>query len=177
MKNKEIPSLNNLDINKELGKSYNIDKITDKIYLGGVEGLSEYEYFKTEQIQNILSVLNDAPKIPEGKNINQKIINIDDLFSENIMKYFKECIEYIEKSDKIFIHCTCGVSRSSTIVLAYLMWKTHSNFNDVYSFVKKRRPEIDPNNGFRSQLKKFQKLLEENNYDLNQIDFEKIIII
>jgi hypothetical protein len=32
MKNKEISLLNNLDINKELGKSYNIDKITDKIY-------------------------------------------------------------------------------------------------------------------------------------------------
>ena len=36
------------------------------------------------------------------------------------------------------------------------MWKTHSTFEAVYSFVKKTRPEIDPNNGFRRQLKKFQ---------------------
>ena len=56
------------------------------------------------------------------------------------------------------------------------MWKTHSTFNEVYSFVKKIRPEIDPNNGFRRQLKLFEQLLINNNYDLNQIDFESIKI-
>ena len=118
--------------------------------------------------------MNDPPEIPKEKRIRHKIINIDDLFSENIIKNFKECIEFIECSDKIYIHCTCGVSRSSTIFLAYLMWKTHSNFNEVYSFVKKVRAEIDPNNGFRRQLKLFKQLLHNNNYNLNQIDFESI---
>ena len=56
------------------------------------------------------------------------------------------------------------------------MWKTHLDFDDIYSFVKKRRPEIDPNNGFRRQLKLFQKLLKENNYDLNKINFIDINI-
>ena len=176
MGDNEVPLLQDLNKEKELGKSYNIDKITDKIFLGGVEGVSEYEYLDIENIKNILSVMNDPPKIPKEKNIRHKIINIDDLFSENIIKHFKECIEFIESSDKIYIHCTCGVSRSSTIVLAYLMWKTHSNFNEVYSFVKKIRPEIDPNNGFRKQLTIFQKLLEENNYDLEKINFETIQI-
>ena len=176
MENKEIFCLENLNTQEELGRSYNIDKITDKIFLGSVDALSEYEYFQIEQIQNILSVMSDSPKIPEDKNFNHKIIIIDDIYSENIMKYFKECIEFIENSNKIYIHCTCGVSRSATIVLAYLMWKTHLNFDDVYSFVKKRRPEIDPNNGFRRQLKLFQELLKENNYDLNKINFSSKII-
>ena len=176
MGDNEIPSLENLNKNKELGKSYIIDKITDKIFLGGVEGVSEYEYFEIENIKNVLSVLNDPPQIPKEKNIRHKIIDIDDLYSENIIKHFKECIEFIESSDKIYIHCTCGVSRSATIVLAYLMWKTHSNFNDAYSFVKKIRPEIDPNNGFRRQLKLFEQLLINNNYNYNLIDFESIKI-
>ena len=42
--------------------------------------------------------------------------------------------------------------------------------------IKKRRPEIDPNNGFRRQLKLFQDLLKENNYDLNKINFDSIKI-
>ena len=54
------------------------------------------------------------------------------------------------------------------------MWKTHSTFEAAYRFVKKTRPEIDPNNGFRRQLKKFEKLLEENNYDLNKINSKLI---
>ena len=136
-----------------------------------------YEYFEKEKINNVLSIIEEQPPIhSKEKNINHKIIKIGDFFSENIIKYFKECIEFIENADKIFIHCTCGVSRSATIVLAYLMWKTHSDFDDVYFFVKKRRPEIDPNNGFRKQLKIFQDLLKENNYDLTKIDFESIKI-
>ena len=175
MEGKNISSLAGLQTEEELGRSYNIDKITDKIFLGGIEGATEYDYFEKEKINNVLSITNEPPIYPKEKNINHKIIKIDDIFSENIIKYLKECIEFIENAEKIYIHCTCGVSRSSTIVLAYLMWKTHSNFDDTYFFVKKRRPEIDPNNGFRRQLKKFQDLLKENNYDLNKIDFNLLI--
>ena len=170
----EIKKLEDLDKEKEQGISYKIDKITDKIYLGSLEGIKENDYFKKENINSILSITNDLPKTDLDKSINHKIIDIGDLYSENIIKYFKECIEFIENNGKIFIHCTCGVSRSATIVIAYLMWKTHSAFNETYLFVKKRRPEIDPNNGFRKQLNIFHTLLEENNYDLNKINFEQI---
>ena len=156
--------------------SYNIDKITDKIYLGSIKGLSESDYFKKEKITNVLSVINETPNIDKEIITNNKIIPIDDLYSENIIKYFKESIDFIENSEKIFIHCSCGVSRSATIVISYLMWKTHSDFNDVYLYIKKIRPEVDPNNGFRRQLGIFHKLLEDNNYDLNKIDFESIKI-
>ena len=54
------------------------------------------------------------------------------------------------------------------------MRKTHSAFNEAYLFVKKKRPEKDPNNGFRKQLNVFHTLFEENNYDLNKINFEQI---
>ena len=174
MTDKNFPSLESLLSEKELGMSYNIDKITNNIYLGNIKGLSEKEYLKTEKIKSILSLTKETPKIDDELNINQKILPIDDLYSENIIKYFKECIEFIDNNGKIFVHCECGVSRSATIVIAYLMWKTHSTFDAAYRFVKKTRPEIDPNNGFRRQLKKFQQLLEENNYDLNKINSELI---
>ena len=169
-------ALDDLDKEKEVGMSYNIDKITDKIYLGGIKGLSENDYFKKENINAILSVTNELPESNIDINIKRKIIEIDDLFSVNIIKYFKECIDFIENNGKIFIHCTCGVSRSASIVIAYLMWKAHATFNNTYLFVKKRRPEVDPNNGFRKQLNLFHKLLEENGYNLDKIDFEKIAI-
>ena len=170
----QTTKLEDLTPSKEIGMSYHIDKITDKIYLGDLEGAKEFDYFLKEKINNVLSVIDNPPEYSEDKNINHKIIMIDDLFSENIIKKFKECIEFIDKADKIYIHCTCGVSRSASIVISYLMWKTHSNFNDAYFFIKKRRPEIDPNNGFRRQLNVFHNLLVENNYDLNKIDFDSI---
>ena len=41
MTTKDFPKLESLNKENELGRSYNIDKITDKIYLGGIKGLLE----------------------------------------------------------------------------------------------------------------------------------------
>ena len=169
--------LNNLLSNKEQISSDFIDKITDKIYLGDIDGASDFDYFSKENITSVLSIINKyPPDYTEKPNINHKLINIDDLDNENIIKYFKECIEFIEKADKIFIHCMCVVSRSATIVIAYLMWKTHCSYYDAYFFVKNRRPFIDPNDGFIKQLKIFEELLKKNDFDLNKIDFNSISI-
>ena len=166
----QTTKLEELTPSKEIGMSYHIDKITDKIYLGDLEGAKEFDYFSKEKINNVLSVVDNPPEYSEDKNINHKIIMIDDLFSENIIKKFKECIEFIDKADKIYIHCTCGVSRSASIVIAYLMWKTHSSFVQVYNFVQKRRPCIEPSIAFIKQLKKFEKILKNNNYNYKEID-------
>ena len=168
------PNLDKLLTNRNPISTDFIDRITDKIYLGGLEGATDLLFLSEEKITHVLSLLDWKIEVPKNLNITHKLINISDIESSNLFQYFKECIEFIENNGKIFIHCTCGVSRSASIVISYLMWKTHSPFNEVYLFVKKRRPEIDPNNGFRKQLNIFHKLLEENNYDLNKIDFEQI---
>ena len=54
---------------------------------------------------------------------NQKIINIMDYDSENIIQYFGECLNFIKGEDKVFVHCAAGESRSATVVIAYIMWK------------------------------------------------------
>ena len=53
------------------------------------------------------------------------------------------------------------------------MWKTHSSYDDVFEFVKKRRDCIELNNLFIIQLNKFQKLLKNNDYNLNNIEIKK----
>lgn len=151
-----------------------IDKVTDKIYLGCYNGALDIKYLQAEKITNILSLIGDESPGYEGGEFIQKIIDIDDFPSENIIKYFKECIEFIESANKTYVHCMCGISRSSTIVIAYLMWKTQATYNEAYFFVKNRRKFIAPNDGFVQQLKIFEKLLKDNNYDLNKIKFDKI---
>ena len=96
-------------------------------------------------------------------------MNIKDEENSNLIKYFKECFEFIEKANKIFINCACGISRSPTIVIAYLMWKTHCSYNDTFLFVRNRRKLISPNEGFIKQLKIFEDMIKKNNYDK---DFE-----
>ena len=60
------------------------------------------------------------------------------------------------KSGNVLIHCYAGVSRSTTILTAYLMRKNSWAMREVLELVKKQRPFINPNKGFKSQLRKFE---------------------
>ena len=170
-KSKQNPALMKLLTDKNQIPSNSIDKITDKIYLGEMDGLDDHNYFSKEKITHIISLIDIKIDNLKDLNITQKsIVDIEDTDNAKLYKYFKECIEFIESADKIFIHCMCGVSRSPSIVIAYLMWKTCCSLDDTYAFVLSRRIYIGPNDGFMEQLKFFDKLLKEKNYNLNEID-------
>ena len=151
-----------------------INQITEKVYLGSLKAAENYEYLLNNKIFNILSLTSDTPKILSTK-LNQKIIDINDFSNENIIQYFYECIQFIENSNKVFVHCNKGISRSATIVIAYIMWKNHYNYIDSFFYVKNKRNFISPNEGFIQQLKIFERLLKDNNYELNKINFNNII--
>lgn len=57
-----------------------------------------------------------------------KIIPILDVPSQNILAYFENASQFIDSVlktsyGKILVHCFAGVSRSATIVIAYLIKK------------------------------------------------------
>ncbi len=60
---------------------------------------------------------------------------------------------------RVLVHCYQGVSRSSTVVLAYLMQKFSWTLKDTWDYVKPLRPMINPNPGFWRQLAAFEKKL------------------
>ena len=76
--------------------------------------------------------------------------------------------------EKILVHCRAGASRSATIVIAYLMWTKKMEYGKALQFVKDKRFIVFPNDGFREQLKMFEKLLKENDYDIEKINFKEI---
>ena len=164
------PKLEKLLTDKNQLPSYSIDKITDRIYLGGLNGAMDFNYLSKEKITHVLSIVDIKCKYPDNLNITHKIISVEDDKNSNLLHYFKECIEFIESANKIYIHCMCGISRSPAIVIAYLIWKTNCSYDDVYAFVQSRRTFINPNGGFVKQLKYFEKLMKINNYNLNVIE-------
>ena len=171
---KQIPKLEDLITKDVPSKINDLDKITDKIYLGDDEGALKIKSFETEKINNVLSITDSPPNYPEELKINHKTVNLKDCLSINIIPFLKECIDFIENSDKIYVHCSCGISRSPAIVIAYLMWKTHSRFSQVYNFVQKRRPCIELSIVLLNQLKKFEKYLKNINYNYKEIDINCI---
>ncbi|KAI5963609.1 YVH1 [Candida pseudojiufengensis] len=95
-----------------------------------------------------------------------KQIEVTDEVTTNMIPYFNECFEFIElaKGGKILIHCSQGVSRSVTVIAAYLMKKHHLKLQEALYAVRRKFPEAEPNPSFLKQLK----LYEDMNYVENK---------
>ena len=152
-----------------------MDQITDKVWLGNIEAASNVNNLKKEGIKKVLSVIDfGVPSYTEEDKMNHKSFRVTDIPSQNIIQYFGECINFIKGNDKILVHCMAGASRSATIVIAYVMWEQKMPFKEALDFVSKKRSCVFPNCGFKDQLKIFEKLLKDNDNDLNKIDFNKV---
>lgn len=81
----------------------------------------------------------------------------------NIARHFQEAIVFlhsaISNGGTVLVHCFAGVSRSASIVIAYLMHDMGMPMLEAMSFTRRRRPIIFPNFGFQRQLMDFEKAL------------------
>ena len=153
-----------------------INQITDTIYLGNVESALNKEKLKSLGIRKVLTVMSAFGNHYEKYEFVHKSIEVEDAYDTNLIKHFKECLLFMDGYDKVFVHCAAGMSRSATVVIAYLMWKRKMSLSDAIDFVKKKRPIISPNLNFMRQLQTFQDLLIKKDYDINKINFKKIKI-
>lgn len=80
---------------------------------------------------------------------------------ENIESLFYPCIEkiqeHIENKGGALVHCVRGVSRSASIILAYLILTRKMSYQDAEKLLRTKRPQASPNNGFMLQLINFDR--------------------
>ncbi|KAF6734800.1 Dual specificity protein phosphatase 13 isoform A [Oryzias melastigma] len=79
-----------------------------------------------------------------GPTVDYYGIPADDSPSFNLFHYFSPSAEYIQKAldtneARVLVHCAVGVSRSASIVLAYLMIQHHYSLMEAISKVKENR--------------------------------------
>ena len=179
--NKNVDSDNDLQV-KKVNSQLILDKnilrplsqVTYNIYLGNIFDAQNINKLLNLGIKKVLSLIKDTQLLVYPPTIEHKIITINDFPRENIIKYFGECLLFINDDKKILVHCFAGASRSATIIIAYLMWKNQLDYVESCNILQKIRPTIYPNYGFVRQLKIFEKLLKKNKYNLNSINFQKI---
>eukprot|EP00831_Metopus_contortus_P076356 TRINITY_DN7044_c0_g2_i1.p1 TRINITY_DN7044_c0_g2~~TRINITY_DN7044_c0_g2_i1.p1 ORF type:complete len:155 (-),score=23.32 TRINITY_DN7044_c0_g2_i1:67-531(-) len=137
-----------------------MDNILENLYLSDSFAAGDSKLLEEQKIRHIFIAGNSLVKhFPDFINYMQ--INVYDFPTENIYKYFRPAIEFIDegrkKGEAVLVHCSAGVSRSGSIVIAYVMHEMKIGLNEAWRFVKEARSCVYPNDGFYHQLQKFEK--------------------
>lgn len=121
-----------------------VAKITDHLYLSSFMGATDFNLMKFN-ISCIITVCKEVPKI-EFKNIESIKLDVVDRPTESLAKYFDfvcdKIHEVASKKGTSLVHCVAGVSRSASMVLAYLMKYLRMSLKDAHNFVKSKRPFV-----------------------------------
>ncbi|KAG1955412.1 dual specificity protein phosphatase 22 isoform a [Pimephales promelas] len=144
--------------NKHLGMGNGINKVLPDLYLGNFKDARDREQLARNNITHILSIHDTATPILQ--EMTYLCISAADSPTQNLIQHFKESITFIHKSrlkgEGCLVHCLAGVSRSVTLVVAYIMTVTSLGCQDALAAVKLARPCASPNVGFQTQLMEFE---------------------
>ena len=135
-------------------------RILKNLYLGCYEaGSMRTKGLQSLGFTHVLSIGN-LDRMPIGGNFSTKKIQLCDAEDEDIQKHFSESSRWLHDAlsnprHKVFVHCWAGMSRSASLVMAYLIKYVCLDFIEAFETVRKSRFWIIPNSGFIAQLKQW----------------------
>lgn len=145
--------------------------------LGGPTGY--IDYLRKYNIQHVISILTDeeyADYMIAAEDFTDQTwhrLTVDDDPAEPISRFFSQMADIIANAvaarEPILVHCAAGMSRSVTLVAAYLIAEKylfglmpvgdylcvngrHRTPVQALAIIKNKRPIADPNKGFMRQL-------------------------
>ncbi|KAF8344509.1 protein-tyrosine phosphatase-like protein [Amanita rubescens] len=131
------------------------------LYLGPRSAASSIQFLTGNAITHVLSVGVNPSRKFEGVIYHR--ISLSDSVDSSISKVVDAACEIIDEAiaskkgtGKILVHCQAGISRSPTIVAAYLMTRKRMTLKASLGKIVCVRPQILPNMGFLQQLKEME---------------------
>jgi dual specificity phosphatase 12 len=75
------------------------------------------------------------------------------------------------------VHCQKGISRSASVIAGYLVEQNGWGTDETIRFLQQRRPRVDPNMGFRSQLELLEHGLIEKQGSERQVRRQRLALL
>ncbi|MCJ1468381.1 tyrosine protein phosphatase yvh1 [Pseudocyphellaria aurata] len=129
------------------------------LYIGALCSLQRKDALKQAHITHIVSVFRrpHPQDIPHPNDFKRLAVEVDDLISENIIQHFPTSNAFIKEGldagGGVLVHCAMGKSRSTTILVAYLLTQNPDlNPRTALALIRQCRSHAEPNTGFMTQL-------------------------
>ncbi|KAF9528366.1 hypothetical protein CPB83DRAFT_854486 [Crepidotus variabilis] len=136
-----------------------MNEVVSKLWIGDLKSAMNVRQLKENGIFSVFSAMRGRITIHETFVRHQ--IQLDDSEDEDILIHFLPAIHFIQaeldKGRGVLVHCQAGISRSATIVAAYLMYSRNLDRDSALKMIRQVRPFADPNANFYEQLELFHK--------------------
>jgi protein-tyrosine phosphatase len=151
--------------------------ILDNIYIGGYRDATNREFLRAHGIVYIVNCARELPAAPEylPTRVCRQYLHLPmrDALNECLLKYLQRGVAFMHacavrrvsapggKRAGILVHCSAGMSRSVSLVLAYLMLERGWTYASALRYVKSQRRIANPNPSFKLQLQYLQRVAQE----------------
>eukprot|EP01083_Nonionella_stella_P024530 67657_1 len=141
-------------------KADSMQMVLPNIYMGSAVAAKNRDLLIQNAVTHIIAIGWNLETHFEDAFKYLLINRIEDSPECLILNQFEKCFEFMDecfnnKNGKLFVHCHKGLSRSATVVIAYEMLSTKTDFDSVLCRIRENRPFIMPNIGFQAQLHEF----------------------
>lgn len=131
------------------------------LYLGSEAHAKKEDELKRLGVTHVVAI-HDRAMAHFPQSFDYLLVPIRDEPGTLISSHFVKTHSYIRDAREknggaVFIHCWAGISRSATIVISYIMQLEKLSFYDALHRTLAAKPDVQPNRGFVTQLKAFEK--------------------
>jgi protein-tyrosine phosphatase len=135
--------------------------IPEFLYLGAETASHEAVWLATAKITHVLNIgAHTATATLQGL-VGYRRIHVDDTEDSDLAAYFDRAIDFIEQAraseGRVLVHCVAGISRSPTVVAAYLIRTRGYTVAEALQTIRKTGRFVQPNRAFLLQLEQFGK--------------------
>jgi len=161
------------------GLPVDMHEVNEGLFLGALSAAAQTDGLRSCGISVVLTVAAGL-RLALPPEMEHHVVHVNDEPEADILACLPTAFEVLDdcrkRSRKVLVHCFAGVSRSATVVIAYLMKEARARqaagvasgdvevntaamtpssmalLADAYKAVKVRRPRIEPNAGFMRSL-------------------------
>ncbi|KAG0143225.1 hypothetical protein CROQUDRAFT_661551 [Cronartium quercuum f. sp. fusiforme G11] len=135
--------------------------IIPRLYIGDFTASQSLDLLRQSNIRNIVAAMKQSYLLHPGFELLR--VPIDDTDRTNICEWFDVVGNWIqsrldsEDGYGVLVHCAAGVSRSTTLVAAYLMKAQNLTAEEAVFYISSKRPQVQPTEFFIHQLEMYER--------------------
>ena len=130
----------------------------DWLFIGDVAA-PQRRHLRAHQITHVVSLFPFA--YWSAPDVEFLSLDLLDTPYARIDDALRMAIDFIDgaraRNGRVLVHCYAGISRSSTMIIGYLMGKHGMSFDAALAHVRRAWPRASPNTGFANQLEQIQR--------------------